>query len=142
MGCQLRSRRPRLAALCRVPALVEPVTVGSEDRADRVEGTLLGRCAAERVPHPSDEQVLSRKKHFALVGEVVVEGALGQTGVSVIASEGLFSAADLLIAGDEDTVTAGLRRYFNAGATEIMVTHTDLFDARDRARTWAIARNL
>ncbi|GGZ57099.1 TIGR03564 family F420-dependent LLM class oxidoreductase [Streptomyces rochei] len=60
----------------------------------------------------------------------------------VIASEGLSSAADLLIAGDEDTVTAGLRRYFNAGATEIMVTHADLFDARDRARTWAIARNL
>ncbi len=60
----------------------------------------------------------------------------------VIATEGLSSAADLLIAGDEDTVTAGLRRYFDAGATEIMVTHTDLFDAQDRARTWAVARNL
>ncbi len=41
------------AALCRAPTLVEPVTVSSEDRADRVEGRLLGGCAAERVSYPS-----------------------------------------------------------------------------------------
>lgn len=60
----------------------------------------------------------------------------------VIATEGLSSAADLLIAGDEDTVAAGLRRYFDAGGTEIMITHTDLFGPEDRARTWSLAHHL
>ncbi|MEU8874517.1 TIGR03564 family F420-dependent LLM class oxidoreductase [Streptomyces javensis] len=60
----------------------------------------------------------------------------------VIAAEGLSSAADLLIAGDEDIVAAGLRRYLDAGATEVMITHTDLFDTEDRTRTWAIAQPL
>ncbi|MEU2358957.1 TIGR03564 family F420-dependent LLM class oxidoreductase [Streptomyces misionensis] len=60
----------------------------------------------------------------------------------IIAAEGLSSAADLLIAGDEDTVTSGLRRYFEAGATEVMITHTDLFETEDRARTWSIVQRL
>ncbi|GAA0951918.1 TIGR03564 family F420-dependent LLM class oxidoreductase [Streptomyces rhizosphaericus] len=60
----------------------------------------------------------------------------------VIATEGLSNAADLLIAGDEDIVAAGLRRYLDAGATEVMITHTDLFDAEDRQRTWAITQRL
>lgn len=60
----------------------------------------------------------------------------------VIAAEGLSSAADLLLAGDEDTVAAGLRRYVDAGATEIMISHTELLGERARARTWALARRL
>ncbi|MBQ6644453.1 MAG: LLM class F420-dependent oxidoreductase, partial [Saccharopolyspora sp.] len=60
----------------------------------------------------------------------------------VIAAEGLSSAADLLLAGDEDTVAAGLRRYVDAGATEIMISHTELLGERARARTWALARCL
>ncbi|WP_438453226.1 TIGR03564 family F420-dependent LLM class oxidoreductase [Streptomyces asiaticus] len=60
----------------------------------------------------------------------------------VIATEGLSNAADLLIAGAEDIVAAGLRRYLDAGATEVMITHTDLFDAEDRQRTWAITQRL
>ncbi|MEU2303925.1 TIGR03564 family F420-dependent LLM class oxidoreductase [Streptomyces misionensis] len=60
----------------------------------------------------------------------------------VITAEGLSHAADLLIAGDEEVVAAGLQRYFDAGATEVMLTHTDLFEREERVRTWNIARRL
>lgn len=40
--------------------------------------------------------------------------------------EGVDRAAELVVAGDEDTVAAGLRRYLDAGATEITLSHTDL----------------
>jgi alkanesulfonate monooxygenase SsuD/methylene tetrahydromethanopterin reductase-like flavin-dependent oxidoreductase (luciferase family) len=60
----------------------------------------------------------------------------------VITAEGLSHAADLLIAGDEEVVVAGLQRYFDAGATEVMLTHTDLFEREERVRTWNVARRL
>ncbi|GAB3458444.1 TIGR03564 family F420-dependent LLM class oxidoreductase [Streptomonospora sediminis] len=60
----------------------------------------------------------------------------------VLATEGLSSAADLLLAGDEDTVAAGLRRYIDAGATEIMISHTGLLGEQARQRTWALAQQL
>lgn len=60
----------------------------------------------------------------------------------VVAAEGVSSAADLLLVGDEDTVAAGLRRYIDAGATEIMLSHTALFGDEARARTWALAQRL
>jgi alkanesulfonate monooxygenase SsuD/methylene tetrahydromethanopterin reductase-like flavin-dependent oxidoreductase (luciferase family) len=37
----------------------------------------------------------------------------------VLTWEGADRAAELVVAGDEDTVAAGLRRYLDAGATEI-----------------------
>jgi F420-dependent oxidoreductase-like protein len=60
----------------------------------------------------------------------------------VVATEGLSSAADLLLAGDEDTIATGLRRYIDAGATEIMLSHTELLGEEARARTWALTRRL
>ncbi|CAM5530712.1 hypothetical protein SRIMM317S_07336 [Streptomyces rimosus subsp. rimosus] len=57
--------------------------------------------------------------------------------------EGLSNAADLLIAGDEATVTAAVCAATSTpGPTKSVITHTDLFGRRSRARTWAIARLL
>jgi F420-dependent oxidoreductase-like protein len=56
--------------------------------------------------------------------------------------EGADRAADLVIAGDEATVAAGLRRYFDAGATEITLYQTDLVGDADRIRTWRLAGEL
>ena len=56
--------------------------------------------------------------------------------------EGIDRAAELVVAGDEDTVAAGLRRYLDAGATEITLTHTDLAGEADRVRTWRLAGQL
>jgi hypothetical protein len=51
-------------------------------------------------------------------------------------------AAELVVAGDEDTVAGGLRRYLDAGATEITPSHTGLAGEADRVRTWRLAGEL
>ncbi len=53
--------------------------------------------------------------------------------------EGVDRAAELVVVGDEDTVAAGLRRYLDAGATEIALSHADLAGEADRVRTWRLA---
>lgn len=60
----------------------------------------------------------------------------------VLEREGVEHAADLLAVGDEKTVAAQLNRYFDAGATEITVTQTDLLGEAGRERTWALAGDL
>jgi F420-dependent oxidoreductase-like protein len=60
----------------------------------------------------------------------------------VIAEEGAERAADLALLGDEETVAAGLRRYRDAGATEIVLTQSGLGGEDARRRTWALAGDL
>lgn len=60
----------------------------------------------------------------------------------IVAAEGAERAADLVLIGDEDTVAAGLRRYRDAGATEIVATQTDLDGPESRARTWRLLGEL
>ncbi|MQY20619.1 TIGR03564 family F420-dependent LLM class oxidoreductase [Nocardia macrotermitis] len=50
--------------------------------------------------------------------------------------EGVERAVELALIGDEEHVRRGLRRYVEAGATELLVTQTDLAGADDQARTW------
>ncbi|HEY0812357.1 MAG TPA: TIGR03564 family F420-dependent LLM class oxidoreductase [Pseudonocardia sp.] len=57
----------------------------------------------------------------------------------VVAEEGAAKAADLALIGDEDTVAAGLERYLDAGATEIVLTNTELGGPEARGRTWRLA---
>ena len=54
----------------------------------------------------------------------------------VLDEEGVERAGDLAVIGDEDTVGASLRRYLDAGATEIIATETDLGGPAGRLRTW------
>ncbi|MGH7883423.1 MAG: TIGR03564 family F420-dependent LLM class oxidoreductase [Candidatus Dormibacteraceae bacterium] len=54
----------------------------------------------------------------------------------VLDEEGVERAGDLAIIGDEDTIGAGLQRYLDAGATEIIATETDLGGPAERLRTW------
>lgn len=60
----------------------------------------------------------------------------------VIAEQGVARAGDLALIGDEETVAAGLRRYRDAGATEIVLTQTDLGGPQARIRTWKLAGSL
>ncbi|GAA1681435.1 TIGR03564 family F420-dependent LLM class oxidoreductase [Fodinicola feengrottensis] len=57
----------------------------------------------------------------------------------VLAAENLSRAAQLALIGDEETVAAGVRAYFEAGATEVLLAQTGLGSARDMTRTWALA---
>ncbi|MCG7209786.1 TIGR03564 family F420-dependent LLM class oxidoreductase [Streptomyces arenae] len=53
----------------------------------------------------------------------------------VLAQEGVERAADLAVIGDENTLTAAVRGYFDAGATDVVFTRTDLAGEADRERT-------
>ncbi|MFI9006076.1 TIGR03564 family F420-dependent LLM class oxidoreductase [Actinosynnema sp. NPDC053489] len=55
---------------------------------------------------------------------------------------GVDRAADLVAIGDEEEVAAEVRRYFDAGATEVVLTQTDLTTAEDRVRTWRLLGGL
>ncbi|WP_405492642.1 TIGR03564 family F420-dependent LLM class oxidoreductase [Nocardia sp. NBC_00511] len=60
----------------------------------------------------------------------------------VIELEGVRRAADLAIIGDEETVAAEIQRYFDAGATEVVLTSTDLAGEDDQQRTWKLLGEL
>ncbi|MFJ4897441.1 MULTISPECIES: LLM class F420-dependent oxidoreductase [unclassified Streptomyces] len=51
-------------------------------------------------------------------------------------------AADVAVIGDERTVAAEVRRYRDAGATEVVFSGTDLAGEADRQRTWALLGEL
>lgn len=51
-------------------------------------------------------------------------------------------AVDLAVIGDEKTVAAEVRRYRDAGATEVVFTTTEIAGDADRHRTWALLGQL
>jgi F420-dependent oxidoreductase-like protein len=60
----------------------------------------------------------------------------------VISLSGAEKAADLVVLGDEQTVADEIGRYFDAGATEVVLTQTDLITDEDRLRTWRLLGEL
>ncbi|WP_328491867.1 LLM class F420-dependent oxidoreductase [Streptomyces sp. NBC_00414] len=60
----------------------------------------------------------------------------------VIELSGGTRAVDLAVIGDEETVAAEVRRYREAGATEVVFTATDLGGEADRRRTWKLLGEL
>lgn len=60
----------------------------------------------------------------------------------VIELAGVSKAADLVVIGDEVTVAAAVKQYFDAGATEVIFTQTDLTGDADRLRTWKLLGEL
>ncbi|MFE3191839.1 TIGR03564 family F420-dependent LLM class oxidoreductase [Nocardia sp. NPDC059240] len=60
----------------------------------------------------------------------------------VIDLEGASRAGELALIGDEETVAAGIRRYYEAGATEVVLVSTDLTGPADEHRTWSLAGEL
>lgn len=60
----------------------------------------------------------------------------------IIELSGASKAADLAVVGDEELVAAEVRRYFDAGATEVVVTQSDLAGAADQLRTWRLVGEL
>lgn len=60
----------------------------------------------------------------------------------VLELEGATRAADLAVIGDEETVAAAIRRYYDAGATEVVLSATDLAGEADQRRTWKLLGEL
>ncbi|MFI5617687.1 LLM class F420-dependent oxidoreductase [Streptomyces sp. NPDC051567] len=59
-----------------------------------------------------------------------------------VALSGGRRASDVAVIGDEKTVAAEVRRYRDAGATEVVFAGTDLAGEADRLRTWALLGEL
>jgi F420-dependent oxidoreductase-like protein len=60
----------------------------------------------------------------------------------VLAAEGVSHPVELALIGDENTVESGLRRYFDAGATDVLVIHAGMRSSRERLHTWTLAATL
>ncbi|HEY3688259.1 MAG TPA: TIGR03564 family F420-dependent LLM class oxidoreductase [Streptosporangiaceae bacterium] len=60
----------------------------------------------------------------------------------VLDLEGARRAGEIAVIGDEETVAGEVRRYLDAGATEVTLTQTDLNGEADRVRTWRLAGEL
>ncbi|WP_290050450.1 TIGR03564 family F420-dependent LLM class oxidoreductase [Amycolatopsis solani] len=56
----------------------------------------------------------------------------------ILAAEGVDHPADLAIIGDEKTVLEGLQRYYDAGATDVLVSQTGIRSTEERLRTWEV----
>ncbi|WP_406064436.1 TIGR03564 family F420-dependent LLM class oxidoreductase [Streptomyces sp. NBC_01077] len=59
-----------------------------------------------------------------------------------IERSGATRAAELAVIGDEETVAAEVRRYHEAGATEVVFTATELNGEAGRGRTWKLLGEL
>jgi F420-dependent oxidoreductase-like protein len=60
----------------------------------------------------------------------------------IIEAEGASGALDLAVIGDEEVVAAAVRRYFDAGATEVIVTQAGIRNSEERLRTWKLLGEL
>ncbi|MFE6819232.1 TIGR03564 family F420-dependent LLM class oxidoreductase [Streptomyces sp. NPDC057677] len=59
-----------------------------------------------------------------------------------IEASGAARAAEIAVIGDEEAVAAEVRRYRDAGATEVVFTATELNGEDDRVRTWRLLGEL
>ncbi|MEU6879620.1 LLM class F420-dependent oxidoreductase [Streptomyces sp. NPDC046712] len=125
-----------------------PFLAGPRALAEHIVPTLTAAAAAAGRPAP---------RIVALVPGVVTADAdaVRQTAGEalalyeripsyqrVIGLSGGTRAADLAVIGDEETVAAEVRRYREAGATEVVFTATDLGGEADRRRTWRLLGEL
>lgn len=61
---------------------------------------------------------------------------------SILDRADLERAGDAMVLGDEETVAAEIRRYREAGATEVIVAQTGLGTEEERLRTWKLLGEL
>jgi F420-dependent oxidoreductase-like protein len=60
---------------------------------------------------------------------------------AILECEGIRHPADLALVGDEETVSAGIRRYLDAGATDVRISPA-AFATEERLRTWRLVGDL
>jgi F420-dependent oxidoreductase-like protein len=122
-----------------------PFLAGPRTLAEEIVPTLTK--AAERAGRPAPRVIAAVP--VVVTGDVaaVRQTAAAQLGFystvpsyqKVLATEGVDHAAQLALIGDEETVAAGVRQYYEAGATEVLFAQTGLNGPADRERTWRLA---
>jgi F420-dependent oxidoreductase-like protein len=54
----------------------------------------------------------------------------------ILDAEGVDHPVELALIGDEKTVAQGIQRYYDAGATDVVLSQTGIRSAEERLRTW------
>ncbi|WP_328605262.1 TIGR03564 family F420-dependent LLM class oxidoreductase [Amycolatopsis sp. NBC_00345] len=122
-----------------------PFLAGPRTLAEEIVPTLTK--AAERAGRPAPRIIAAVP--VVVTGDVaaVRQTAAAELGFystipsyqKVLATAGVDHAAQLALIGDEETVAAGVRQYYEAGATEVLFAQTGLNGTADRERTWRLA---
>ncbi len=120
---------PRALAEHVVPAVTAAATAAGRP-APRIVALVPGVVTA-------DAEAVREKAHEALA---LYEGIPSYR--RAIELSGASRAAGLAVIGDEETVAEEVRRYREAGATEVVFTATELNGEEDRRRTWKLLGEL
>lgn len=120
---------PRALAEHIVPALVASADAAGRP-APRVVALVHGVVTddVERVRRKATEQLAFYEQIPSYARVVELSGAR--------------RASDVAVIGDEKAVAAEIRRYRDAGATEVVFSGTEIADEEDRRRTWALLGEL
>jgi F420-dependent oxidoreductase-like protein len=125
-----------------------PYLAGPRSLASLIVPGITAAAAAAGRPAPriaagvpasvtSDPQRARARAFEALGGQ-----ARNPAYQAVLEREGISHAADLALVGDEETVAAGLRRYLEAGATDVRVSPAAFASDEERLRTWQLVGQL
>lgn len=121
--------------------------VGPRTIAERIVPAITAAAAEAGRPAPrvlaGVTAVVTDDPDAARARSAVEQGIYGSLPAyqHVLAAEGVAGPPDLVVAGSEAQVAAGLRRYADAGATDLRVTILTA-DDDERARTRAVLRTL
>ncbi|MFD4316978.1 TIGR03564 family F420-dependent LLM class oxidoreductase [Streptomyces sp. NPDC058548] len=127
-----------------------PFLAGPRALAEHIVPTVTAAAAAAGRPAPRIVAlvpgVVTARAEVAAVREKAAEAlALYERVPSylrAIEASGAARAAEIAVIGDEETVAAEVRRYREAGATEVVFTATELNGEDDRVRTWKLLGEL
>lgn len=125
-----------------------PFLAGPRVIAERIVPTITSAAEAAGRPRPcviagvpavvTDEVDVTRQLAAVHLGYYAAIPSYART----LAAEGVDHPADLAAIGTETEVSTALRRYADAGATEVVLMNTAIRGDRDRLRTWQLAGSL
>jgi F420-dependent oxidoreductase-like protein len=125
-----------------------PYLAGPRTISEFIEPTIAKAAADAGRPKPriiaavpvlvSDDADAAR----ALAGQQLSFYATIPSYQKVIAREGVDNVADLAAVGSADSVARQLRRYLDAGATDVVLSPLDRSESADQEALWAVAATL
>ena len=125
---------PYLAGPRSLASLIVPAISAAAAAAGRPAPRIAAGVPASVTSHPE-----RAKAHaFQALGGY----ARNPSYQAVLDREGIKHPAELALIGDEETVAAGIRRYLDAGATDVRVSPAAFATDDERLRTWQLVGQL
>jgi F420-dependent oxidoreductase-like protein len=125
---------PYLAGPRSLDALIVPAITAAAAAAGRPAPIIAAGVPASVTSDPER----ARAHAFEALGGY----ARNDSYAAVLEREGIGHAADLALVGDEETVAAGIRRYLDAGASDVRVSPAAFATDEERLRTWRLVGEL